>query len=263
MKHVKQPNRKSKKSGTPPVVWIMVAIGAVAVLAGLVYFAYRTLNESPENQQPLPEAADLSAMPRPQLPEGEALPRRSDEQMQLPEGSPLPEGEGGEAPDMPQGPPLPEREDAQQPEPQPQEQSPSGEVLWGASVHPFKSNIPMVQPPAGYMFVTALYRVVNRSTVTVHVDHHATSLTYGGRTYHPYVWASGMDAMQQRRFLSPVDLMPGSATEGYVAFQLPQGARDVVPHLSLQGLPPTIEVRRVSMDQLPPVRGPQPTVPAQ
>ncbi|MFO7945439.1 MAG: hypothetical protein R6V19_01295 [Armatimonadota bacterium] len=260
---MKRSNKKPRKSGTPTVVWIMVAVGAAAVLAGVIYFAYNALNQPVETQQPLPEAADLPAIPRPQLPGGDALPRRSDEEMQLPEGSALPEGEGGEAPDMPEGPPLPEREqEPQEPEP-PQQQSPSGEVLWAASVHPFKSNMPLVQPQAGYMFVTALYRVSNRSTETVHVDHHATSITYGGRTYRPYVWASGMDAMQQRRFLSPVDLAPGTATEGYVAFQLPQGARDVVPNLNLQGLPTTIEVRRVSMDNLPPVRGAEPTVPAQ
>ncbi|MFP3902968.1 MAG: hypothetical protein ACLFWB_01880, partial [Armatimonadota bacterium] len=79
----------------------------------------------------------------------------------------------------------------------------------------------------------------------------------------PYVWASGMDAMQQRRFLSPVDLAPESVTEGYVAFQLPQEARDVVPNLNLQGLPPSVQVRRVPMNQLPSLSGPEPTMPVQ
>lgn len=235
-----------KKSATPLWVWIVAILAALVMLGG-GYFIHRAFTGTAEVGQPLPQSVDLPPLPRPQLPEGRALPEsqalpeaQREGRSQLPEGSALPQTEARES------------EAASQP---------TGEVLWGASVHPFESNIPMVQPRSGHMFVTALYRVVNKSTATVHVDHHATAISYGGRTYRPHVFASGMDAMQNRRFLSPVDLAPQSATEGYAAFQLPQGARDVRPHLNLQGLPPSIKVRRVAMDDLPPVRGAQPTIP--
>lgn len=252
-------SRKKKKSA-PAWVWVLVVlVAAVAVGIG-GYFVHRAITRTSEVTQPLPQSADLPPLPQPELPRGEALPEHSGGRMQLPEGQPLPETKPGPRPELPEGEALPEARPRPEPEPEPQ---PSGEVLWGGSVHPFRSNMPLVQPQSGYMFVTALYRVVNRSTVSVHVDHHATAISYGGRTYRPYVWASGMDAMQNRRFLSPVDLAPQSATEGYVAFQLPRGARNVVPHLNLQGLPPSINVRRVDMDDLPPVRGAQPTIPLQ
>ncbi len=251
----KYSGKPGKKTGTPLFVWVIVAVGVLAILGVGSFFGYRILR-GPTGTEALPTAQEMPSLPRPDLPAGPALPE-SAEMPPLPQGPALPQVEPSEPPQLPEGPALPEAEPAPEPEPEPA--GPSGVVYWAGTVHPFQSHI--VQPQAGYQYVTALYRVVNKSTATVHVDHHLVALQYQGQTYYPYVWASGMDAMANRRFLSPVDLAPNSMTEGYVAFQIPLGASGVEPAFSPQGLPAEIEVRRVKMEELPSLAGPAPSRP--
>lgn len=239
---------KSKgKSGVPVWVWVLAGVGVLAVVGLISFFVIKGLQGSAETTA-LPAAADMPALPRPQLPEGPPLPAAA-ESPGLPQAPPLPQAQTPE--------PAPEPPAAPEPEPQPE--APSGVVYWAATVHPFTSNMPIAQPQPGTMFVTALFKVVNRSTVSVHVEHNLTSIEYQGRVYYPYVWASGMDAMANRRFLSPVDLLSSSMTEGYVAFQIPSGAQGVKPHFTPQGLPATIQVRQVQMSELPNLSSPAPT----
>jgi hypothetical protein len=237
---------KSKaKSGVPVWVWVLAGVGVLAVAGLISFFVIRGLQGSADTAA-LPAASEMPALPRPHLPEGRPLPSAEDTPS-LPQAPPLPQAQTPEP--TPEPPPAPE----------PQPEAPSGVVYWAATVHPFTSNMPIAQPQPGTMFVTALFKVVNKSTVTVHVEHNLTSIEYQGRIYYPYVWASGMDAMANRRFLSPVDLLSSSMTEGYVAFQIPAGAQDVKPHFTPQGLPPTVQVRQVQMSELPNLSGPAPT----
>ncbi len=233
------------KSGVPVWVWVLAGVGVLAVVALISFFVIKGLR-GPAQTTGLPAASDMPALPRPQLPEGRPLPAAT-ERPSLPQAPPLPQARTPE--------PAPEPA----PEPEPQPEAPSGVVYWAATVHPFASNMPIAQPQPGTMFVTALFKVVNRTTVTVHVEHNLTSIEHQGRVYYPYVWASGMDAMANRRFLSPVDLLTSSMTEGYVAFQIPLGAQGVKPHFTPQGLPATIQVRQVQMSELPDLSSPAPT----
>ncbi len=249
--------KSGKQTGTPLFVWILVAVGLLVVLGLGSFFGYKILR-GPQGTEALPAASNnVPTLPRPELPQGPALPE-SAETPALPEGSGLPQTEKKDT-QLPEGPALPETE--AKPEPKPA--GPSGVVYWAATVHPFVSNMPMVQPQAGFQFVTAFFRIVNKSTATVHVDHQITAVQYQGQIYYPYVWASGMDAMANRRFLSPVDLSPNSMTEGYVAFQIPAGASGVEPSFTPQGLPPEVQMVRVAMDQLPSLQSPAPTRPLQ
>lgn len=251
-KHVTKPSGPG--SGPPVWVWILVGVAALAILAGGSLLGYRMLH-GPMEAGPLPSAADLPALPRPELPQGQPLPA-GPQTPSLPDAPGLPQADKSE-PTLPKGPPLPETETAPPKPPEPS--GPSGGIYYAATVQPYQVNVPGIPQTPGMQFVTAMYKIVNKSTISVHVEHSLTALSYQGATYYPYVWASGMDAIANRRFLSSVTLAPNSMTEGYVGFQVPIGATGVEPLFMPQGIPGEIKVRRVPMDQLPSLQGPAPT----
>lgn len=251
----KQMTTGGKSSGVPPWVWVLVGIGVLAMIAAGSFLGYRMLR-GPMGTEPLPATAQLPPLPRPELPEGQPLPE-SPQMPPLPEAPGLPQAETSERPSLPEGPPLPEAE--AEPEREPEPSGPSGIIYYAATVHPYQINVPVAPRKPGMQFVTAMFRIVNKSTVNVHVEHNLTALQYQGQTYYPYVWASGMDAVSGRRFLSPVTLAPNSMTEGYVGFEIPQDATGVEPLFMPQGVPGEIKVVRVPMEQIPTPSGPAPT----
>ncbi len=237
------------RSGPPVLFWVLAGVALLIIGAGMGYLIIKSMAGP---QEALPAAANnLPTLPAPDLPDAHALPKAV-EAPPLPDMHSLPEGDERQA-ELPETQALPEAKPAVQP------QGPTGIVYWAATVQPFRSNMPLVQPKTGMQFVTSLFRVVNKSTAVISVDHNITAIQFNNQVYYPYVWASGMDAMANRRFLSPVDLQPNSMTEGYVAFEIPAGAKNVAPALSPQGLPATVQVRRVAMDKLPSPNGPAPT----
>jgi hypothetical protein len=247
----KQLASPSGRGGPPVWVWILIGVVVLAVLTGGSLLAYRML-QGTTDAEPLPSTAELPALPRPELPERQPLPA-GPQTPSLPDAPGLPQTEKSER-SLPHGPSLPETEAAA-----PKPSGPSGAIYYAATVQPYQVNMPGITQTPGMQFVTSLYKIVNKSTISVRVDHNLTALSYQNRTYYPYVWASGMDAIANRRFLSEVTLAPNSMTEGYVGFQLPIGASDVKPLFMPQGIPSEIRVVRVSMDQLPSLQGPAPT----
>ncbi len=253
----KYSGKPAKKTGTPLFVWVIVAVGVLAILGVGSFFGYRILR-GPTGTEALPAAHDMPSLPRPDLPEGPALPE-SAEMPPLPGGPALPQVEPSQRPQLPEGPALPEAEPAPPPEPEPA--GPSGIVYWAATVHPYTPRVRAGQRGPGFRYVTAYFRILNKSTGYIHIDHGQTSLEYQGQSYSEDAFASGFDAFSNRSLLSAIDLPPNTFTEGYVGFQIPQGSGIVIPKLkpklrpsvssnALLPLPREIQVRRVTPEQL-------------
>ena len=240
-----------KARSLPAWAWVAVGVLGAAVLIGGGYAVFKAIaGPAP----PLPSAADgLPALPRPQLPGGGALPENPAD-ANLPGGPALPQADYPGA-QLPGGPALPQGQERPAPEPEPEKkpEGPSGNVYYAAEVYPVRSRTLEslgLGPRHGMQFVTAMYWILNLSTLPVGVDHNYCAIGFNGLTYFPHVLPSAGDALEGRPFLNPLTVQPQGETAGYVAFEIPGGAADVEPQFNLQGLPPGIRVQRVTKEQL-------------
>ncbi len=229
-----------------PWVWVLIGVAGVAILLGGGYAVYRGIARP---APALPSASDaLPTLPRPQLPGGNALPE-GPLSAELPPGAPLPQADYPGA-QLPEGPALPEAEARPQPE---RPEGPSGNVYYAAEVFPVRSRTLEalgLGPRHGMQFVSAMYWILNLSTIPVGVDHNFCAIEFNGLTYFPHVLPSAGDALEGRPFLTPVTVQPQGETAGYVAFEIPAGAAGVEPRFNLQGLPPGVRVQRVTKEQM-------------